>query len=630
MKKIYLGLGLLAMAGNLSAQNSATVSRVEPMEAKFNSNLDIKYDNAITVKPKSGGAILWSSDFSTMTDWTIDNDGQTGAGLGWAVDGTSDGWISPFNATVMASTSGGNYAEVSNGDYFDDSQAIGVTYNLTAGPIDLSQGGTNTNFTVNLQFEQWGAIFNDDQSVQVSTDGTNWVNVFDNNDRDAYVGNNPSAIYGNTELIDINIANEVSADPTNVYIRYSWTSINPTATNPATDLGWWTTMGWFIDDVAIVTAPDHEISINQYTFGQGVYQYPYYLVPTTQVGDITFSAKVRNNGAVDQTNTVLTVTADGNDYTSTPVTLTSPNYDSLITTNFTPSATVASYTYDYSLESDFVDEKPSNNTATATMDVTNNIFARDMAGVNGTNLTGSFTNFASQPGQAVKIGNVFEIMADQTLYAADVKFTGTVPTGGALVFCEVHRLNSAGDGYDFVEITEEVYISAANQISGMVTMIFNSPVDLFAGDDILLVVGHYGEDIAIGYSGAAPDNSVLGFDSNNDLIGLAGPVNICVRMNFDASVGVKENEVAGVSLEQNFPNPAKGNTSINYTLTNNSDVTIQITDLTGKVIKVINEGAKGAGTYTVNVNTADLSAGNYFYSLTTENGTVTKAMNVIK
>lgn len=94
-------------------------------------------------------------------------------------------------------------------------------------------------------------------------------------------------------------------------------------------------------------------------------------------------------------------------------------------------------------------------------------------------------------------------------------------------------------------------------------------------------------------------------------------------------VGMPEVSNNGVKLFQNSPNPFNNETTIRYSLQKASNVSIEISDLTGRVISVIDEGHKGAGTFASTYNAGKLAAGTYFYTLKTENGNLTNRM-VIK
>jgi hypothetical protein len=57
---------------------------------------------------------------------------------------------------------------------------------------------------------------------------------------------------------------------------------------------------------------------------------------------------------------------------------------------------------------------------------------------------------------------------------------------------------------------------------------------------------------------------------------------------------------------------------------------VEITDVTGKVIEVMNEGVRTAGSHVLTINSNKLAAGTYYYTVSTSNGNVTKSMNVTK
>jgi len=72
--------------------------------------------------------------------------------------------------------------------------------------------------------------------------------------------------------------------------------------------------------------------------------------------------------------------------------------------------------------------------------------------------------------------------------------------------------------------------------------------------------------------------------------------------------------LSNASLEQNTPNPFRNNTIIRYYLpSNTNNAQIIINDVSGHILKTIVLTDKGAGN--LSVNTGELAAGNYMYSL---------------
>lgn len=97
-----------------------------------------------------------------------------------------------------------------------------------------------------------------------------------------------------------------------------------------------------------------------------------------------------------------------------------------------------------------------------------------------------------------------------------------------------------------------------------------------------------------------------------------------------STVGVNEVKNTDFSVSQNYPNPSKGITSINYELPQTADVNFEVKDITGKLVLSVKKGKQSAGKYTFDFDTNTLESGVYFYTLKTENNQVTKKMSVIK
>ena len=89
------------------------------------------------------------------------------------------------------------------------------------------------------------------------------------------------------------------------------------------------------------------------------------------------------------------------------------------------------------------------------------------------------------------------------------------------------------------------------------------------------------------------------------------------------------------SLGQNFPNPFNPATSIEINLTYPSAISLVIYDMLGRQVKTLFKGQFPVGSHRIDWNTLDdgddkLSSGIYFYRLTTEYGTETRKMTLIK
>jgi len=84
------------------------------------------------------------------------------------------------------------------------------------------------------------------------------------------------------------------------------------------------------------------------------------------------------------------------------------------------------------------------------------------------------------------------------------------------------------------------------------------------------------------------------------------------------------------ALRQNFPNPFNASTSIQYLIPEATDVSIDLYNILGQHVITLIRHPKAAGSYTLRVNTDNLSSGVYFYRLQAGSFTQVKKMVLIK
>lgn len=243
---------------------------------------------------------LWEDDFSDPLTWVFDNDGQA-APFGWSISSNAVGWWS----NGITSTSGGNFAELANGDptLTPETQALDVIYTITtAQPIDVQTlAGTDN---VLLTFEQFGARFNDEQTVEISTDGTTFTQVYSNVGF-AMLTSTGGAAYPNPNLQVVDIAPYISGNANTVWLRFKWTSAFPDET---TTPNAWITYGWYIDDVRIVSKDAHDLVLDFGYISHNQTGAEFGRVPVGQLyPEFLFGGSVRNFGFEDQTNVNLNI-----------------------------------------------------------------------------------------------------------------------------------------------------------------------------------------------------------------------------------------------------------------------------------------------------------------------------------
>ncbi len=81
----------------------------------------------------------------------------------------------------------------------------------------------------------------------------------------------------------------------------------------------------------------------------------------------------------------------------------------------------------------------------------------------------------------------------------------------------------------------------------------------------------------------------------------------------------------GVSI---YPNPFNTSTNLDINLMSNENVTVEMFDMTGKLVSSQNEGQLNAGQHTISVGAANLSEGMYFVKITAGTSVVTQKVSI--
>jgi hypothetical protein len=90
-------------------------------------------------------------------------------------------------------------------------------------------------------------------------------------------------------------------------------------------------------------------------------------------------------------------------------------------------------------------------------------------------------------------------------------------------------------------------------------------------------------------------------------------------------------EANGYSLAQNYPNPFNPTTEIRFVVAKEGNVTMNIIDVTGKVVRsVFNNEHMTAGQHSTVVNASELASGAYYYQLVAGNTVLTRQMVLAK
>lgn len=105
-----------------------------------------------------------------------------------------------------------------------------------------------------------------------------------------------------------------------------------------------------------------------------------------------------------------------------------------------------------------------------------------------------------------------------------------------------------------------------------------------------------------------------------------------ITANPKAPTDVKE--IAGTDfsykLQQNYPNPFNPSTRIDYTIPENSFVSLRIFNVVGQEVASLVSEVQGRGNHSVNFNAANLSSGIYYYQIKAGTFVTVKKMTLIK
>lgn len=571
-----------------------------------------KVSQTLNFATRAAGDILFQEDFANGLSG---NNGGIGAwttsgidGNLWLhdLDGSSGNWRS---GVVVASPTASNGFMIFDGDLKNtpwDPNNIYIPEGQLISPIiDLS---ANTNGVL-LEFYQAFSHCCDGSFkafVEVTTDGFITSDTFAVNAQ-----GDANNSYNN--IVGFNITSAISANPSNVQIRFNWPGLS-------------SHYYWQVDDIKLLDNNNNDLVLSsdylelKPSFVMGNERLEYYQIPLPQIGNIEFESRVYNRGGKTQTNSTLEVKVNGTSVaTSLGKNITSDNFDTLTTSPYVPPATIGNYNMFFEVTSDssplslLYDDTTSNS-----FQITDWTFARD----NGVPQS-SFSQWSGQTGQA-SIGCYYEINAPGVIRGIDVALSVNSDTISQPIFYVNLFKFDAINGWipALTNVTED---NATSSNVGIIhTMRFWNEVVVAPGEIYLAVCGHYGTDVRILMAQQTIQGTVLGesVGSTSGFFSLISPNTPIVRLNMDTALGlasIKTIDDNFATLEQSIPNPSSGLTKIRYSLEKAAQINFEIIDVTGKKVYTLNEGNKSYGKHEFILNAADFANGVYYYSLIVNN-----------
>ena len=637
MNKIYLSAMAVAFAGSSFAQHAITKD-ANVMRDGFMPIYGAKHQ-ASEINNNERATILWSEDFeSGTTAWIFTN--TSAPTLDWTVSNT----VSPVPAhggELNSSTGNGNGGSGKiawiNSDGAGQNNTQDAIMECTT-PINLSAVTTS----ITIRWQQYVRHFGDENILRISNDGgSSWSDIPVN----ANLGNGTNS--ANPDYVSFDITSYCETSPgvysSDVRVAFQYKA----------SWGWF----WYIDDIEVIETPDHEVDMISSAYGVATPDFvwgdhmSYGIINEGQASDVLAHYQARNKGSNTEDNITFSSTFDATTVnglvptTSLAVSDTARDTSATYTLSGTAPYTVnVNHTMTY--DSIAMDDETFNNTNSESFDVDANLYAIDN-GIAG----GGYWNGA---GEDYTLGAMYEIYNATTLTAITCAFDGGNTAAGAVIYPLVLEVDLAAADfqslwsnviYDGSLIPGGTYTLTASDISSGATPTWVNLELIGASSPGLNLDAGKSYVVAYAVQGAGSNGDVVSMTSTKQAIGghyvfndgtqwwTIGTATPMIRANFDSNLGEVlsvSNIEAGLTLGQNMPNPANGVTNINYSIANTNNITMTIVDFTGKVVKTINEGNKGAGEYTLSIDTEEFSKGVYFYTLTAGNQKLTNRMVVTK
>lgn len=622
MKKSYL-IGLFAtFTLGVNAQKSTVLdfpSRLR--DGKLEKPYKQTHDASVTPK-----AAVWSNNFSTAADWVISN--ATNDPQNWVITSAS-------NTTMGYNT--GSWVESSitvsneNGYALFDSDGVGAdggvqnAFITTANAIDLS-----TKPNVVLQFSQRVRLWNTTQTIiQVSNNGgTTWTDFPMN------VGRAKSIVY--EEIATVNISS-AAGGYSNVKIRFNYK-------------GSWD-YAWMVDDVSIIEQPADDLkALTANVVGASNVGIYYGRTPLAQVDPAGYvvSGSFTNFGTATQTATSATAnftSFSANFAMGSVIPGDTVAYDTLLT----PALSIGQYNGVYTVTSAQEEVSGSvgftNNTLKRNFAITPALYSLDGIGIHPAQdllLSGFGSQSFGNPTDTY-LANFFDLKAATNIISGiEVELASSTAAGGELEISIVDTATFFADGltpvvdingYSAQGLT--YYITAADITAGKVQLPFPQPIRLGASPYYALVkTSNSGntpvrikDDQTVAQPWYASMVSAISSSTNSQTSYSNGNAHAIRLIMSETFFGL--NEIANQVGLTVYPNPTNANTTVSLTLKNEATVSIQLTDLAGKVINTIPVG-KVTGEQQIAVDTDTLTSGIYMVNVSIDGAIATEKLIIRK
>jgi hypothetical protein len=321
--------------------------------------------------------------------------------------------------------------------------------------------------------------------------------------------------------------------------------------------------------------------------------------------------------------------------------------------SWTPPAEYGHYKFRYEFKSEQEEQTPEDTYREFFMNVTDSVYSRSDDSPE-LNWSYSFERYADSTDDGMLldhfVGVEFPIYADCEISSVSVFITGGL-ADGLIEFAgsvwNVPPEETEEEPY-IILTSPDIYVLDSAMFGTWVTMPFEKDGEsefLEAGDVVRagLVYWNYHQDQVLNRNfglGMAADKTVPVRDRvsyafsgdawfDNDFITKRV---LMVRLNLNDDGNIIDNVDLNPnlsSLKQNYPNPFTDRTEVEYSLAAANEVSFEVSDITGRVIRESALGYQIAGRHSVSIDANDYESGIYFYTLKAGDFEQTKRM-VIK
>lgn len=613
MKKQFTLLSAAALfaTGISFSQVAKPANVMKKMPTKLSTTKDIISTGENT---KAGGDIIWDSDFSDATEWTATSNGQQG---GFTI-GNYPSNLSTYVAPITGMTNPLCFFD--GVQYLIAGTVQTQDFAITSETIDMSASSV-----VTISFNQTYRRFNYDATyVEVSADnGATWISKKINTEA---VGNGASL--AGLVTFDFNIG----AGVTEGKVRFRWESLNA-------DNSYGSGYGWAFDNVKVLEGYENNLKMKEVFSALGTQGLSVTKIPTSQIstaGNVSFGAIIENVGTAVQP-TSLGVTAGTYTGESAVMNLNSFAKDTfaIVTADgYAIPTTTGTYNFTFTaLSEDNILEFTGDDSKTVPFEVTQTIMAADAYNGNANSYNGSFFGWQGGTGDA-EIGTFFEIFNDEAAGAVHIGIASVAAGSqadyvGNAVFGKIYEVTA--DDYVLLNVTNEHTISSTD-FGKTIRAYFQTPTPLEAGKAYLVTAGFYLDaEVPLAFSGFVADGNVAGVNGA-DFVGLAPNEDIptivecpVVRLDFKDYTNVAELDAAAFGLST-YPNPFNNAANVAFELKAETEVSIAVQDVTGRVVATVDAAKFAAGKHNIEVNTQNLNAGVYNYVITLGNQVFTQKM----